>query len=144
MKDRRSWAMALAAVLAVGAQAVWVRPAQAQSAAVRRMTEGQQLFRTYCASCHGLDGRGNGPVASALKDPPADLTMIAGRNGGVFPRDRVTAFVTNGDRSTAAHGSQEMPVWGPTFTALAPGSFKPVNDRIRSVVAYIESIQLRK
>jgi len=115
-----------------------------QSASVRQLMEGEELFRSYCAACHGADGKGNGPAASALKTPPADLTLIARHHGGTFPRDRVTRYVADGDPLIPAHGSKEMPVWGPNFVALAPGSFKPVSDRLAAVVAYVESIQAGK
>ena len=62
------------------------------------------------------------------------------RNGGTFPRDRIVQYVTNGDRSIPAHGSKEMPVWGPNLAALALGT-EPVNARIDAVVAYLRSIQ---
>ena len=102
---------------------------------------GRDLFEFYCATCHGRDGRGQGPVAAALKTAPADLTGIAARNGGTFPRARIVALVT-GDASdtTAAHGSKDMPVWGPVFQALEPG--ETMNRvRISNIVDHIESIQ---
>jgi mono/diheme cytochrome c family protein len=96
-------------------------------------------FTLYCAPCHGRDGKGGGPVANALKTPPADLTRISIRNKGVFPADRVRRFVTNG-AEIPAHGSSAMPVWGPTFRAL-DSSDKLVDVRIANVIAYVESIQ---
>jgi len=101
---------------------------------------GADTYAFYCAPCHGRDAKGRGPVAEALKVPPADLTKLAARNRGVFPRERVQAFVTNGERAIPAHGSSEMPVWGPTFRALETTD-KRVNIRIFNVVAYLESIQ---
>jgi mono/diheme cytochrome c family protein len=111
-----------------------------QSTASRPRLDGEQWFRAYCAPCHGADGRGHGPAASALRTAPADLTTIAARNGGVFPRARVAEFVANG-RPVPAHGSTDMPVWGPNFVALTGASYRPVSDRIDAVVAYVESIQ---
>ena len=113
-----------------------------QAASVRQLMDGEQLYRSYCAACHGANAKGNGPAAPALKSAPADLTAIAKRNHGTFPRDRVAGYVENGDPSVAAHGSREMPVWGPNFVALAPGSYRPINERIAAVVSYIESIQI--
>lgn len=101
---------------------------------------GADSYAFYCAPCHGKDGRGAGPVAPALKTPPSDLTKLSARNGGVFPKDRVRAFVTSGERAIPAHGSSEMPVWGPTFRALDT-SDKVVNVRIFNIVGYLESIQ---
>jgi hypothetical protein len=101
------------------------------------------VFRFYCAPCHGLDGRGDGPVAVALKSLPPDLTEIARRNGGVFPKARVEAFVTNRGDPSPAHGTMDMPVWGPTFRSLDPSDAR-VKVRIANLVAYIESIQAKR
>jgi mono/diheme cytochrome c family protein len=103
---------------------------------------GGDLFRFYCASCHGRDGKGDGPVASALNRRPPDLTAIARRNSGRFPTDRVERFVTGDREATLAHGSADMPVWGPIFQAL--DSHDRMNRiRIENVVAFIESIQTK-
>lgn len=100
---------------------------------------GMDNFALYCAPCHGRAGKGDGPVAAALKTPPADLTRISTRNSGVFPADRVRRFVTSG-AEVPAHGSSAMPVWGPTFRAL-DSSDKTVAIRIANVISYLESIQ---
>jgi mono/diheme cytochrome c family protein len=115
--------------------------ASRQSAAVRARLDGEQWFRAYCAACHGVDGKGHGPAASALKTAPADLTLIAERNRGTFPRALIAGFVANGTPAVAAHGSTDMPIWGPNFVALAGGSYRPVDERIEAVVSYVESIQ---
>jgi mono/diheme cytochrome c family protein len=110
---------------------------------VIRSTAGQDLFAFYCASCHGRDGRGGGPVAGALKVPPPDLTRLAQRHGGTFPRQRVEVFVTDdGSILTPAHGSSDMPVWGPIFHGLDP-SDTLVRVRIANLVSHIESMQVR-
>jgi mono/diheme cytochrome c family protein len=103
---------------------------------------GRDLFELYCASCHGRDGKGAGPVASSLKNPPPDLTTIA-RRTGTFPRARVEAFITGeGERPAPSHGSKEMPVWGPIFRGL--DSSEAMNKaRIANIVTYIESIQAK-
>jgi mono/diheme cytochrome c family protein len=105
---------------------------------------GRDLFEFYCASCHGRDGKGSGPVVPALKVRPPDLTTIARRNRGQFPTERVTAVVT-GDATlpTPAHGSKDMPVWGPIFQAL--DQRKTVYEvRVSNIVAYLESIQTKE
>ncbi len=104
---------------------------------------GRDLFQHYCSSCHGRDGKGGGHAAPALKVPPPDLTTIAQRSGGVFPVDRATAFITGKKRlSTPAHGSSDMPVWGPIFKGL--DNRDAINAaRIESLVKYIESIQAK-
>lgn len=103
---------------------------------------GRDLFLFYCATCHGRDGKGSGPVAAALKTPPPDLTAIAARYGGSFPRGRVVAFVTDEEPAAAAHGPREMPVWGPIFRGLDRSDTR-AKVRIENLVSYIESIQAR-
>jgi mono/diheme cytochrome c family protein len=104
---------------------------------------GRDLFEFYCASCHGRDGKGSGPVVPALRAAPPDLTTIARRNSGKFPTERMTAVVTgSATLPTPAHGSKDMPVWGPIFQALDPQ--ERVNEvRVSNIVAYLESIQAR-
>jgi mono/diheme cytochrome c family protein len=105
---------------------------------------GQDLFSFYCASCHGRDGKGSGPVAQALKTPPPDLTTLARRNGGAFPRGRVVQFIAGGGTTLrGAHGSNEMPVWGPIFIALDPSDDRLALIRVENVVQYLESIQTK-
>jgi mono/diheme cytochrome c family protein len=103
---------------------------------------GRDVFEFYCAPCHGTDGRGRGPVAVALKDTPSDLTKLSARNGGTFPKKRVEAFVTSGRTDAPAHGTSDMPIWGPTFRSLE-SSDALVRTRIANVVEYIESIQAK-
>jgi mono/diheme cytochrome c family protein len=101
---------------------------------------GSDLFHFYCASCHGQGGKGDGPVASALNRRPPDLTTIAKRAGGRFPTDRVVQFVSGDREPSSAHGSTDMPVWGPIFQALDPQD-KLNRIRIENVVSFVESIQ---
>jgi len=101
---------------------------------------GRDIFRYYCATCHGRDARGNGPVASELKRRPANLTMLAANNHGEFPIERVKTFVTQGRPDVPAHGRSDMPVWGPIFQSLDP-SDTVARARIDNVVAYLKSIQ---
>jgi mono/diheme cytochrome c family protein len=76
---------------------------------------GKQMYRQYCASCHGETGQGNGTVAAQLKIKPADLTLIRKKNKGIYPLDNVMATI-DGRRIVKAHGDREMPVWGEVFT----------------------------
>jgi mono/diheme cytochrome c family protein len=103
---------------------------------------GPDVFRFYCAPCHGHDGKGDGPVAVALGSRPPDLTEIARRNRGIFPKARLERFVTNRGASSPAHGTADMPAWGPTFRSLDPSAAR-VKVRIANLVAYIESIQAK-
>ena len=102
---------------------------------------GPDLYRHYCATCHGRDAKGQGPAASALKVPPPDLTLLARGNKGVFPVARVETVIRSGTGVTA-HGSDEMPVWGPIFLALDPSDAR-VKVRITSLASYLASIQER-
>jgi mono/diheme cytochrome c family protein len=108
-----------------------------------RSFAGEDLFRFYCANCHGASAKGDGPLALKLKTMPADLTRIAERNGGTFPRERIEQFITYGDPSTLAHGEPDMPVWGEIFLGLDPSSDRRVKLRIESLVRYVESLQVR-
>jgi mono/diheme cytochrome c family protein len=104
-----------------------------------KSVEGRDLFVAYCASCHGQDGRGSGPAAASLKVPPPDLTVIARKAKGKFPAERLEGIIS-GDETGGAHGSREMPVWGPLFSRIQwDKDLSPV--RLRNLVKYIESIQ---
>lgn len=80
--------------------------------------QGPALYRAYCASCHGTDAKGGGPMAKSLKVPPPDLTRIAARNGGRFPLARVSRIISGEEQLPSGHGSREMPVWGPIFSRV--------------------------
>jgi mono/diheme cytochrome c family protein len=116
------------------------KPAANVPSLLRPSLAGNDNFSSYCAPCHGRDGRGDGPVASALTTPPADLTTLALRNDGVFPSARVRAFVTHGKPDIVANGTSAMPIWGPTFRSLE-ASDTLVSIRIANIVTYLESIQ---
>jgi mono/diheme cytochrome c family protein len=100
---------------------------------------GSEMFNSYCAPCHGKDGQGNGPAATALKTPPANLTQLSKKNGGKFPADHITSVLENG--LTAAHGSTDMPIWGPLFSNVSGGDNGIVRLRVANLVHYLESIQ---
>jgi mono/diheme cytochrome c family protein len=102
--------------------------------------DGQQMFTTYCAVCHGKEGRGDGPAANALKKRPADLTQLARKHDGKFPEMEVMNFITGND-VIAAHGSRTMPVWGDLFHALSPNDHEVVQIRVNNLTDYVKSIQ---
>jgi len=104
---------------------------------------GAELFRKFCASCHGVDGRGAGPVASSLKSKVADLTQIAGRSGGKFPRDRVRQVI-DGQSLEHVHGPRDMPVWGWEFYYYRgedEARRKRVAELIERLVDYLAGMQ---
>lgn len=112
----------------------------AQSVSLRVPLDGPSVYKAYCAACHGADGEGKGPAAQTLKRKPIDLTAIARNNKGIFPRATIENGLING--KWKAHGSKEMPTWGPIFRAV------DANDdiayaHIHNLVTYLESIQVK-
>lgn len=103
---------------------------------------GKEMYTSYCAVCHGTDGKGGGPAASALKTPPADLTMLSKNNGGEFPALKVTSTL-RGTSDLPAHGSKEMPVWGPLFRSMSGGHEGEVQQRVANLTHYVESLQAK-
>ena len=101
---------------------------------------GKQMFKAYCASCHGESGKGDGPAAPALKTAPADLTALSKNNGGNFPTNHV-ASILRGQATVTAHGNNDMPVWGPIFWRMSQGHESEVQQRIANLTHYIESLQ---
>ena len=101
---------------------------------------GAEMYKAYCATCHGIDGKGNGPAAEALKVPPTDLTMLSARNGGKYPALRVSAIV-RGEEVLAAHGSKDMPIWGNLFWNISGGHESEVQQRVSNLNKHIESMQ---
>jgi len=105
-------------------------------------TSGKEMFNSYCATCHGKDGKGNGPAAPALKVPPTDLTSLAQKNGGKYPAPHV-ATIIRGQGELPSHGSQDMPVWGPLFSSISQGHESQVQQRVSNLVGYIETLQAK-
>jgi mono/diheme cytochrome c family protein len=101
---------------------------------------GKQTYMHYCASCHGVDARGNGPAAFVLKTPPPDLTMLAKRHGGKFPHEYVSDVLRFGTR-IVSHGSSDMPIWGPIFGSMENYNEVAVRKRIKDLSEYLASLQ---
>ena len=101
---------------------------------------GEEMFNTYCAVCHGKDGKGNGPAAEALKVPPPDLTVLTKNNKGSYPSLKVSAVI-RGEQAMPAHGSKDMPVWGSLFWKLSQGHESEVQQRIANLNKYVEGMQ---
>jgi mono/diheme cytochrome c family protein len=100
--------------------------------------EGKDTFAAYCATCHGQDAKGHGPAAPALKVPPADLTTIAKRHNGKFSPVDVETKIAGND--LPAHGTSEMPIWGPIFRSISKD--RDIDTiRMKNLVKYLESIQ---
>ena len=103
---------------------------------------GKEMYTAYCAVCHGTDGKGGGPAASALKVPPTDLTVLSKNNGGKYPALKVTSSI-RGESATPAHGSKEMPVWGTLFWSMSQGHEGEVQERVTNLTHYIETLQVK-
>lgn len=99
--------------------------------------DGKEMFAAYCAACHGKAAKGDGPAAAALKKAPADLTTLSARNKGDFPEVRVRRYIEGLDE-VAAHGTREMPVWGPLFRDLNRDTAAL---RIEALAGYLKSLQ---
>jgi len=107
-------------------------------ASAQTIEVGKAQYQSSCAACHGIGGKGDGPVGKALKTPPADLTVLAKNNNGVFPYDTVYQVIDGRNTSIASHGSREMPVWGYRFGPPQAFRFK---NRILAVIDYLKTIQ---
>jgi mono/diheme cytochrome c family protein len=103
-------------------------------------SSGAYLYRTFCASCHGEQGAGDGPVASMLLVRSPDLATIAVRSGGTFKRPEVYAAI-DGRRRIPGHGSTDMPIWGDALKATEGHDDAIVKKRIDAIVAHLESLQ---
>jgi len=104
--------------------------------------KGPELFKAYCATCHGKDAKGGGPMAASLRIAPPDLTRIAERNGGSFPFLQVQKIISGEQQAPATHGTREMPVWGPIFSEVTWDQDLG-RLRIYSLAMYLESIQAK-
>ena len=135
MWSRVAFLVWFAALAAAQGPSVKRGPAPHTSAA-----SGHEMYVAYCASCHGKDGKGGGPAASALKTPPPDLTILAKANNGKFPSDHVYQII-RGDVNMPSHGNKEMPVWGPVFLAMSGSQPAQVQMRLTNLAKYLESLQ---
>ena len=123
-------------VLSAGAAAAQARiekvPIKPTSA-----SDAKKMFDSYCAVCHGTEGKGNGPAAASLAKVPADLTRINARNAGTFPEVRVRRYIEGLDE-VAAHGTRDMPMWGDLFRSLDRDTAQL---RIAALAGYIKGLQ---
>ena len=143
---------AVKCLIIVGLTAGFAAAAQAEDPDI-----GKSEFQSSCASCHGADARGKGPVGDLLKVPPPDLTVLAKNNNGVFPTNAVYETI-DGSKAVPAHGTRDMPIWGERFNPVVnlPHYVDPsywqkagpeqspevvVRKRILSVVDYLGRIQ---
>jgi mono/diheme cytochrome c family protein len=104
------------------------------------IAQGRVLYQQCCASCHGLKGEGDGPIARVLTTPPANLRQLSERYGNPLPAEQIARFI-DGRADVKAHGPRDMPVWGIRFYPEAQGSERQVKELIAKLVAYLQSIQ---
>jgi mono/diheme cytochrome c family protein len=128
--------LALASVVAFSQESKVRKTAAPHTSAA----SGKEMYTAYCASCHGPSGKGDGPAAGSLKTSPTDLTMLKKQANGKFPSAHVYQVV-KGDANTPAHGSKDMPVWGPVFLRLSSSHESEVHQRIDNLTHYIETLQ---
>jgi mono/diheme cytochrome c family protein len=132
---------ALLACVATAAQdGKRAKTADAKEQPLIESIQGDNLYRAYCASCHGENAKGNGPMAPWLKVHPADLTRIAARNHGVFPLSRVERIISGEVKLPSGHGTQLMPVWGPIFSQVTRDQDLG-RVRIDNVARYLRDMQ---
>jgi mono/diheme cytochrome c family protein len=147
MKNLRPLLLVLTglACFAVCAAAQATKPVQTAAPHLTTAIGGKALYGQYCAVCHGVDRKGDGPAAVALKQRPTDLTQMTRQNPsqkpGEFPEERFLRIM-NGEVATAAHGTADMPIWGTDFrnTTTNPNT---VQDRIHALLNYVEELQVK-
>src|SRR5262249_59651799 len=129
----------LSAILCIAAIAALA--ASGARAEDSNVAEGHQLFMRYCASCHGVEAIGNGPVATTLDQKPANLRMLSDKYGSPLPVNAIAEFI-DGRKAIRAHGTGDMPVWGARFynTKVGDKGDAGVSDAIKKIVAYLNSI----
>lgn len=147
--SRLRWGAGAASILMCGALVAIRTAAQSPTAdAVPKLQEnarivnsldGAKLYTAYCAVCHGAQGKGDGPMAKILTAKTPDLTRLAQRHGGKFPRAQVDGTIS-GEVASAGHGTREMPVWGPIFSQVS-WDMDLGRVRIDNLARYLESVQ---
>lgn len=138
---RRSLILITALTVITALAALWAPTALAQPDYDRgKALIGHDLYRSYCATCHGAEAKGDGPLAEVLTVPPSDLTQISAENGGVFPAER-THKIIDGREKVPGHGSRDMPAWGDAFEAISQGE-DDVKKKIDNLVHFLMSIQV--
>ncbi len=131
--------------LIVALAAILCFAASASAAGKDEVRDGEKYFLRYCASCHGTNGTGDGPVAKSLTKPPANLRLLSEKFGSPLPVARLANLIDGRD-AVRAHGSAEMPVWGERLYATGEGERGElgIGEVIGKIVAYLDTIQDRR
>jgi hypothetical protein len=145
-----SVAVLAAAAALVGLAAVPALAQPAPAAAPAMLERGRLEFESNCATCHGMGAHGDGPMRPFLARVPADLTTIARRRGGSFPRSEIADLIDGrGMSEPGVHGTREMPIWGRVYReqseAQTRGTPFPaewsVRGRTLALAEYLQSLQ---
>lgn len=102
--------------------------------------DGKGMYSSYCAPCHGVNGKGNTPIASSLKRTPPDLTMLSRNNHGVYPSEHVIGVIGHGT-STSGHDRAEMPDWAARLASIDHNDKLATPLRISNLSKYLETLQ---
>jgi mono/diheme cytochrome c family protein len=112
------------------------------AAALGAEADGAKLYQNHCSACHGMRAEGDGPIAMLMTVTVPNLRELAKHNDGVFPTDRVAAYI-DGRGPAQAHGGRQMPVWGDVFSAATKGDEPVVAANVKVLVQFIEELQQR-
>jgi mono/diheme cytochrome c family protein len=134
-----AWLAGVAAETQDGKQA---RASEAYEQPLIVSMQGSKLYQFYCASCHGEDAKGHGPMAVWLKVPPSDLTRIAARKGGEFPLAQVDRIISGEVAVPSGHGTRVMPIWGPVFSQVTRDQDLG-RVRIDNLARYLRDVQTK-
>jgi mono/diheme cytochrome c family protein len=135
MEMRKSWVVAAVLALSAGS---------AQGAELASFS-GKELYERFCSACHGVEGRGDGPVSKFFAKETPDLTLIERRHGGKYPYQQIEKII-DGRFVIGAHGSRTMPVWGEEFGRAElgnPDAEQATQTAIERLSNYLYSIQKR-
>jgi mono/diheme cytochrome c family protein len=140
MLTRMVVSLVLAPVVFFGTVAAQDQPKPRLRNSVMKATSpasGKEMFNSYCAVCHGEDGKGRGPAARALKKAPADLTRLSKNNKGKYPWMKVNSTILG----TSNRAKHEMPEWGPLFRSASDGHDSEVSQRVTNLTEYVKGLQ---
>ena len=139
----RTAALAAASLVSATILTATVRAASPDQAPPNNAPMGADLYRMYCATCHGTTARGDGPLAASMRRTPPNLTEITKRNKGTYPKELVFKII-DGREKVAGHGGPDMPVWGDAFMRTSDTADRnSVQFRIQALVDFLETIQAR-
>jgi mono/diheme cytochrome c family protein len=108
------------------------------------IASGEEMYRTYCAVCHGIDGKGGAPATPALRDQVPDLTTLSQSHGGKYPAQYVEDVLRFGtEKGFPAHGNKDMPIWGRVFASMPKSNKGTVTRRISDLNQYLGTLQAK-